>query len=126
MMDCYLGGKLYGRRWIVCVAAVSSCAGMFGAPIGRAEPELYADTPAEQRYVLQVDDLFALRHPDKPILDVGDLACTVRRSGMSSDQAKVAVSNKLRNTYGMVVPGAVAGSIVHIAVDNLCSEVGYP
>lgn len=91
-----------------------------------SQPTITNQASAEQRYVLQASTLASLRHPDKVILDVGYLACSVRRNGQSSDQAKVAVSNKLSRTYKVLVPGAVAGSLVHMAVDNLCPEVGYP
>lgn len=110
--------------FLVDFAAASLLAGAASTPLATAQP--YGNTPAEQQYLIEASTLFALRHPDKPILDVGYQACSIRRNGMSSDQAKVAVSKTLAGTYGMNVPGVVAGSLVHMAVDNLCPEVGYP
>lgn len=82
-------------------------------------------TDAEQRYL---NDLYQYVHPsvtDARLVELGNLACSVRRSGASSDDARTAVWRNL-DAAGVVSSNAEMGSLVHVAVDNLCPEVGYP
>jgi hypothetical protein len=59
------------------------------------------------------------------LLELGYQTCSVRRSGQSTDDAKVAVWKSLE-AQGVVASNAEIGSLVHVAVDTLCPEVGYP
>ncbi len=99
--------------------------GLLSAPVVAAEP--WAPTLVEQQYLTEVDQyLTRPRPPDPFVLQLGYQACQVRRSGGSSGDAKVAVS-KTWDGSGLSSPaGAVVGSLVHVAVDKLCPEVGYP
>jgi hypothetical protein len=103
-------------------ALVAACyvSGTIAAPWSRAEP-----SPAEQRYL---SDLYQYVHPSVTaarLVELGNLACSVRRSGMSSDDAREAVWRNL-DAAGVVSSNAEMGTLVHVAVDNLCPEVGYP
>jgi hypothetical protein len=49
----------------------------------------------------------------------------VRRSGMSTDDAKNAVWDSL-DKQAVVTGNDEVGNPVHVAVDTLCPEVGYP
>jgi hypothetical protein len=99
--------------------------GSLAPPVAVAEP--YGNTAAEQQYLAEADQyLLRPRPTDKVVLELGYRACSVRRIGGSSDDAKVAIWNAW-DTYGMrPAAGAEVGSLVHVAVDNLCPEVGYP
>ena len=44
---------------------------------------------------------------------------------MSSDDASDAIWHNL-NAAGVVSSNAEMGTLVHIAIDSLCPEVGYP
>lgn len=59
------------------------------------------------------------------LLELGYQACGVRRSGQDSDAAKAALSQSL-TAQGVVSSNAEIGTLVHVAVDTLCPEVGYP
>ena len=59
------------------------------------------------------------------LLELGNLTCSVRRSGQSTNDAKVAVYKSLI-AQGVVSASAEYGSLVHAAIDTLCPEVGYP
>lgn len=104
---------------------VGIVSGLLSAPIVAAEP--WAPTLVEQRYLTEVDQyLTRPRPPDPFVLQTGYQACQVRRSGGSSDDAKVAVWKTWAASGLGPASGAVVGSLVHVAVDNLCPEVGYP
>jgi hypothetical protein len=111
------------RHWLPPMAAlVAACfvSGVIAAPWSRAEP-----SSAEQRYLA---DLYQYVHPSVTaprLVELGNLACSVRRSGASSDDAREAVWQNL-NAAGVVSSNAEMGTLVHVAVDNLCPEVGYP
>jgi hypothetical protein len=49
----------------------------------------------------------------------------VRRSGLSTGDANVSLWKTLEG-QGMLASNAEIGSLVHVAVDTLCPEVGYP
>lgn len=92
------------------------------APFAGADP--YGSTDAERRFLAEVDQyLLRPRLTDVVILKLGQQACAVRRSGGSSDDAKAAL---WLGEFGEDLNGAEVGSIVHVAMDNLCPEVGYP
>lgn len=98
--------------------------GLVGFP---AQAEPYGSTPAERRYLAEVDQyLLRPRPTDVVMLKVGYQACQVRRGGGSSDDAKRVIWDTLEDGGSRHFGGAEVGSIVHVAVDNLCSEVGYP
>lgn len=118
------------RRWWVRLAAValaagSSIVGAVGVQLAGAEP--YGDTAAEQQFLAEADQyLLRPRPTDVLVLQLGKQACQVRSSGGSSDDAKVAIW-KTWQASGIRPPaGAEVGSLVHVAVDNLCPQVGYP
>ncbi len=91
----------------------------------QAEP--HGSMNAEQHFLAEVDQyLLRPRLTDVVMLRVGYQACAVRRSGRSSDDAKEVIWNTLNEYGSRSYPGAEVGSIVHVAVDNLCPEVGYP
>ena len=100
-------------------------AGLLGgilAPSAGAWP----DTAAEQEFLSTgVGSHMYLRATDVTLIKLGYQACAVRRSGMSSDDAKAEVWKTL-DGMGIEAAGAVVGSLVHAAVDTLCPEVGYP
>lgn len=78
-----------------------------------------------QRYLA---DLSRFVHPDvgpDRLVELGNLACSARRRGMSSDDASMAVWEELKGS-GLVSNMAETGTIVSVAVENLCPEVGYP
>lgn len=82
-------------------------------------------TPLEQQYLSAV---YQYVHPsvtDSRLVELGYLTCRVRRGGSSTDDAKVAVWKNL-DAAGVVSSNAEVGSLVHVAIDNLCPEVGYP
>lgn len=80
---------------------------------------------AEQHYLDDLDQYVHPRVAPPTLLELGNLACSVRRSGMSSDDAREAVWQNLSDA-GVVSSNAETGTLVHVAVDNLCPEVGYP
>jgi hypothetical protein len=87
-----------------------------GAPLAAAD---------EQGFLAQV---YLTAHPPVTgprLLELGYQACSTRRSGQSTDAAKVAVWKGL-DAQGVVASNAETGSLVHVAVDTLCPEVGYP
>jgi hypothetical protein len=108
---------------LALLVVAGSCAA--NSQVAMAEP--YGDTPAERNFVAEVDQYLLRPRPDDVfILKLGRQACQVRRSGGSSDAAKAAVERTWDGSgYGLAT-GAQAGSLVHVAVDNLCPEVGYP
>ena len=100
----------------LCVAA---------APSATAEP--FASGPGEREYLAQVDQYLRLPRPtDVVMLNIGKQVCQVRRNGGSSDDAKRIIWDALEDGSSRHFAGAEVGSIVHVAVNNLCPEVGYP
>ncbi len=103
------------------VIAILVCGSLLlGCPAASADP-----SPAEQEYLAQ---LYLLAHPSVTaewLVELGNLACTVRRAGGTTDIAKETVWLNL-NAAGVVSSNADVGTLVHVAVDNLCPEVGYP
>jgi len=82
-------------------------------------------TPAEQQFLA---DLYQYVHPSvKParLVELGNLTCSVRRNGASTDDAKTAVWQSL-DRQGVVSSNAEVGTLVHVAIDRICPEVGYP
>jgi hypothetical protein len=97
--------------------------GLIGAPVAGADS--YTSTAAEQNFYSQV---YLYAHPsltDARLLELGYQACAVRRSGLSTGNAKVSLWKTLEG-QGMLASNAEIGSLVHVAVDTLCPEVGYP
>lgn len=93
----------------------------------RAVAEPYGDTPAERNFLAEADQYLQRPRPtDVVILQLGRQACQVRRNGGSSDAAKAAIWRAWDATESRPAVGAEVGSLVHVAVDNLCPEVGYP
>lgn len=91
-------------------------------PAAQAEPQFSA---AEERYL---QELYLFVHPSvtaSRLVELGHIACSARRAGATSDQAREWVWRKL-DSIGVVSSYAEMGSLVHVAVDNLCPEVGYP
>lgn len=79
----------------------------------------------EQAFMSQV---YLYAHPSLTgprLLDLGYQACRVRREGRSTDAAKVALWKTL-SADGILSSNAEIGSLVHVAIDTLCPEVGYP
>jgi hypothetical protein len=102
-------------------------AGLCAASIPAAMAEPYGDTPAERHFLAEVDQYLLRPRPDDVfILKLGRQACQVKRSSGSSDAAKAAVERTWDGSGYGFASGAEAGSLVHVAVDNLCPEVGYP
>lgn len=104
--------------FLASVAAIGAVA----SPKAVADPQF---TSAEQNYLA---NLYLLAHPSVTaprLVELGNLACAVRRSGASSYDARDAVWQNL-NAAGVVSSNAEMGTLVHVAVDNLCPEVGYP
>ena len=109
----------------VCALLAVGGLGVAGATPATAEP--FASGPGERQYLTEVDQyLLRPRPTDDLVLKAGHQACQVRRSGGSSDDAKRIIWNTLEDHASRRFGGAEVGSIVHVAVDNLCPEVGYP
>lgn len=109
----------------VCVLLAMGGLTMAAATSASAEP--FASGPGERQYLTEVDQyLLRPRPTDDVLLKAGHQACQVRRSGGSSDKAKGAIWDTLEYGSSRRFAGAEVGSIVHVAVDNLCPEVGYP
>ena len=113
------------RTIIGTALATSATAAVVMAPCAGAEP--YGDTAAERQFLVEADQyLLRPRPTDVFVLQLGQQACQVRRSGGTSDEAKVAIWNTWEASGIRPAAGAEVGSLVHVAVDNLCPEVGYP
>lgn len=96
--------------------------GAVAAPKAVADPQF---TSAEQAYLA---NLYLFVHPSVTaprLVELGNLACAARRGGASSDDAREVVWQNL-NAAGVVSSNAEMGTLVHVAVDSLCPEVGYP
>jgi hypothetical protein len=97
-------------------------AGITGAPWAQADPDF---GPAEQNYL---SDLRQYVHPgvtDARLVELGNLTCSARHNGSSTDAATSVVAHNL-DASGVLSSNAEIGSLVHVAIDNLCPEVGYP
>ncbi|BBX17733.1 hypothetical protein CRI77_10405 [Mycolicibacterium duvalii] len=109
------------------LAGAAGCAAAFGvavlvAPGAQADPQFNA---AEKQYL---GELYLYVHPSVTpprLVELGHLACAARRDGATSDQAREVVWRNL-DAAGVVSSNAEMGTLVHVAVDNLCPEVGYP
>jgi hypothetical protein len=110
---------------ISTLAALTTLGGVLHASAAHAAP--YGDNAEERLYLAQADQYLPRPRPtDVVILEVGQQICQVRRSGGSTNDAKVAAWNTW-NTFGVgTTSNAVIGSLVHLAIDNMCPEVGYP
>lgn len=119
-------GEVRHVRVVVGAMLVASClSGMSAAPLAGAEP--YGDTPADRQFLAEADQYLPRPRPtDVLVLKLGRHACQIRRSGGTSDDAKVAIWNTWNAAGIGPTSGAVVGSLVHVAVDNLCPEAGYP
>ena len=112
---------------VAALAIVLAGASIGGAMAPSAGAEPYGNTPAERQFLAEADQyLLRPRPTDKLVLELGYQACAVRRSGGSSDDAKVAIWNTWDSSGIRSAAGVEVGSLVHVAVDNLCPEVGYP
>ena len=117
--------RIITRRRLAVAACALMTAGLSGgalAPSAGADP---GSTAAEQNFYSQV---YLYAHPsltDARLLELGYQACAVRRSGLSTGDAKVSLWKRLEG-QGMLASNAEIGSLVHVAVDTLCPEVGYP
>lgn len=107
------------------LAALTTLGGVLQAPAALASP--YRGTAAEQQYLAQADQYLPRPRPtDVVILKVGQQVCQVRRSGGPINDAKVAAWNTW-NSFGVVtISNAVIGSLIHLPIDTMCPEVGYP
>jgi hypothetical protein len=102
--------------------AVASLTASIAAPWAHADPDF---TSSEQRYL---SDLYQYVHPSVTaarLVELGNLTCSVRRSGSSADDAKNVVWQNL-DSAGVVSSNAEMGTLVHVAINHLCPEVGYP
>lgn len=108
--------------WLVALLAAGFVVWL---PAAHAEP--YGDTPAQRAFLAEADQYLQRPRPtDKLALELGLQACQVRRAGGTSDEAKAAIWNTWDSAGIWPAAGAEVGSLVHIAVDNQCPEVGYP
>lgn len=113
---------IFHPRVIGALVVAGTLASVMGAPAAHAAPGM---TPAEQRYLA---DLYQYVHPpvtDARLVELGNLTCSARRGGSSTDDAKVAVWRNL-DASGVSTSNAEIGTLVHEAIDYLCPEVGYP
>jgi hypothetical protein len=102
---------------VICGPAV-----LIPFPAASATP---GTTTAEQNFYSEV---YLYAHPpvtEQRLLQLGYQACAVRRAGGDSDEAKSVLWRSLYN-QGVLSAQAEVGSLVHVAVDTLCPEVGYP
>ncbi|AFP37703.1 DUF732 domain-containing protein [Mycolicibacterium smegmatis] len=114
---CYPGGTMLARAGALTAMASVTTVLLVGSPA-----VAHAD---EQAFMSQV---YLYAHPSLTgprLLDLGYQACRVRREGRSTDAAKVAVWQTL-SADGILSSNAEIGSLVHVAIDTLCPEVGYP
>lgn len=85
-------------------------------------PQAKAD---EQAFFSQMSAYYHPNIPQTRLLELGYQACSVRRAGQDSDAAKAALNRSL-DAQGIFASNAEIGTLVHVAVDTLCPEVGYP
>ena len=121
-----MGAKLFWftKQSIGCLTAIATLgvAAYVTLPLAQATP---GSSAAEQDFFSEV---YLYAHPpvtDQRLLQLGYQACSIRRNGGSTDNAKEALWNSLYNG-GVVSSNAEIGSLVHVAIDTLCPEVGYP
>ncbi len=103
----------------VCVSVACATGGSALAPVSLA-------TPSDDANFLNA--VYPYAHPQvspQALIQLGHLACGVRRAGGGTGDAKVAVSQTLWSK-GVMSSNAEVGSLVRAAVDTLCPEVGYP
>lgn len=115
-----MGRLRYLGRLAAALASALYLIAMTPASWSQAEPN-----SAEQRFLA---DLYQYVHPSVTALrlvELGMVACAVRTDGGSSYDARDAVWRNL-NAAGVVSSNAEMGTLVHVAVDHLCPEVGYP
>lgn len=109
-----------GIRRRILLSAVMALAGVLVTPVASAAPG-----SAEDQYLTE---LYQYVHPSVTaprLVQLGNLACSVRRRGGTSYDARDAVWQNL-DASGVVSSNAEMGTLVHAAVDQLCPEVGYP
>jgi Protein of unknown function (DUF732) len=78
-----------------------------------------------QRYLSELDGYVHPNVSSDRLIELGNLACSARRSGVSTDAARMVLWQNLKDS-GVVSNNAETGTLVHVAVDILCPEVGYP
>jgi hypothetical protein len=103
--------------------AAAAC--VAGSLAGLTTIQAAVASASEQDFFGQV---YLYAHPSVTgarLLELGYQACNVRHSEQSTDTAKVAVWKSLE-AQGVLPSNAEVGSLVHVAVDTLCPEVGYP
>jgi hypothetical protein len=84
-----------------------------------------ANTAEEQQFMSEV---YPYAHPSLTgprLLQLGYQSCGDRRSGLSSRDARDNLWLTL-SRQGVLASNAELGSLVHVAMDTLCPEVGYP
>jgi hypothetical protein len=122
-MPRWWSGKGVGMRQIALKVATGAC--VAASLAGWTTVDAAVAAANEQDFFGQV---YLYAHPSVTgarLLELGYQACSIRRSGQSTDAAKVAVWNSLQ-AQGVLPSMAEVGSLVHVAVDTLCPEVGYP
>lgn len=100
-------------------------AALAGSAISVMPSATAAPGSAEDQYLTE---LYQVVHPSVTtprLIQLGNLACSVRRQGGTSYDARDAVWKNL-DASGVVSSNAEMGGLVHVAVDQLCPEVGYP
>ena len=99
---------------VICVTASPVAAEPYGTPI-------------EEHFLDEANQYLMIPKPiDSVVLKLGYDACQARRSGLSSDEARLVLWDTWTELGMRPTSLAELGSIVHVAVENLCSEVGYP
>lgn len=100
--------------------------GMAGnMPAPTAAPSGSGIAPGAQTYLSELEVYVHPKVSSNRLIELGNLACSARRSGMSSDDARMILWDNLKAS-GVTSSNAETGTLVHVAVDNLCPEVGYP
>jgi hypothetical protein len=84
-----------------------------------------AVNPEEQGFFQQI---YQVGHPNvsaSQLLKLGYQTCDIRLGGGSTDDAKASLFRVL-DTQGLFSSNAEVGTLVHVAINTLCPEVGYP
>ncbi|WP_369829763.1 DUF732 domain-containing protein [Mycobacterium sp. 852002-51152_SCH6134967] len=81
-------------------------------------------SPAAQRYLSELDKYVHPNVSPGRLIELGDLACSTRRSGVSADDTRMVLWQNLKDS-GVVSDNAETGTLVDVAADTLCPEVGY-
>jgi hypothetical protein len=105
-----------------CVLVCAACLGGANAAAANAEPSF---SPTEQQFLTDLSQYVRPSVTPARLVELGNLTCTVRRNGGSTDDAKRAVSQSL-DRQSVVSSNADVGTLVHEAVDYICPQVGYP